>query len=164
MICKDDNSLLYHGPQKAGVYLRIQVQSTVLQSPSGVLYPVLWSLVLNVEAATSNSSFLLAVCPVHWPASTSLTGLFCLTGVTDSSYLIANFIQCCLKTTSSLTGHSGLCLSKKEHIVNQWNENNVKRAFISPQETLFLLLGMCTVYTLNFHKRHDQRSKKQQPP
>lgn len=60
------------------------------------------------------------------------------TGVTNSSYLMANFIQCHLKTTSSLTGHSGRCLSQKERTVNPWYENNVKRAFISSLETLFL--------------------------
>lgn len=40
----------------------------------------------HVEAAHSNSSCLLAVCAVPCPALVSLTGLFSLTGVTDSSY------------------------------------------------------------------------------
>lgn len=52
---------------------------------------------VNVEAASSNSSCLLAVRPVSRPASGSLTGLVCLTGVIGSSYLMANFIQCRLR-------------------------------------------------------------------
>lgn len=53
---------------------------TVLQSPSGqgfTISPLVTGV--NVEAATSNSICLLAVCSVPGPASGSLTGLFCLT-------------------------------------------------------------------------------------
>lgn len=116
-----------------------------MYSSSGALGGFMFSAFvtgITVEAATSNSSCLLAVCPVSWPAPAALTKLFCLSGVTDSSYLMANFVQCRLKTTSSLTGRSGLSLPQKEHIVNQWYENNVKRAFIY-SHTIF---NSCNVY------------------
>lgn len=123
----------------------------------GVVFSPLVTAV-NVKAPTFNSSCLLAVCPLPWPASAALTGLFCPTGVTDSSYLMANFIQCRLKTTSSLTGHSDSPSHKKSAL---WT-NGMRIMWKGPfyPHRLFLLHGMCTVYTSHLRVMEGKKGSK----